>query len=271
MILGAHQSIAGGLSKAFDRAIADHAQSVQIFTKNVRGWKAKPLDEQETRIFRQKALETNIRVIAHSAYLVNLGSANEDIHKKSIAGFCDELERCVALGIPYLVLHPGSHPDLKIGIRQIAASLDQGLSGTPDSLSVVLESTAGQGTSIGHQFEHLASIIHHSRYPEKIGVCLDTCHLFAAGYDLAHRYNEVMENLNRQLGIERVKVFHLNDSKKGLGSRLDRHEEIGEGALGLDTFRQLLNDGRFENTVGVLETPRPEHYRKTLDLLRSLR
>ena len=273
MILGAHESIAGGLSKAFERARADKADSLQVFTKNARGWAAKPLEPGEVDAFRTAARSTGLKAIAHCTYLVNLGSGDPAMREKSLAGFTDELSRCGALGIPYLVLHPGSNEDLDRGIALIAQGLDAALSAASGSAEVLLEVTAGQGTSIGHQFEHLARILEGVRWPERVGVCLDTCHLFAAGYDIATPggYKKTMEALDRLVGLKKVKAVHLNDCKKPLGSRVDRHEEIGKGTLGLEAFAALVNDPRLERVIGVLETPESDNYAKSLELLRGLK
>lgn len=273
MILGVHESIAGGLAKAFERAVEDTASSIQIFTKNARGWSAKPLDPGEAAAFREAAARTGIPVIAHATYLVNLGTGEPQLREKSLAGLADELARCEALGIPWLVLHPGSNADLDRGIELIAEGLDEaiGRSGARKS-GVLLETTAGQGTSIGWRFEHLARILERSKASGRIAVCLDTCHLYAAGYDLAspEGYAETMRLLDETLGLARVKAVHLNDCKKPLGSRVDRHEEIGEGLMGLQGFVPLLADPRLEQALGILETPEPKRYRENLDKLRAL-
>jgi deoxyribonuclease-4 len=273
MILGAHESIAGGPSKAFERALADTAESLQIFTKNARGWKAKPLDPEEIQAFRAARQQSGLPVVAHCSYLVNLGTEDPELREKSIAGLTDELERCELLGIPWLVLHPGGHPDLERGTALIAAGLDEALerSGTR-SAGVLLETTAGQGSSIGWRFEHLAAIFEQAALPSRLAVCLDTCHLYSAGYDVAtpEGYAETMGELDRLLGIERVKAVHLNDTKKPLGSRVDRHEEIGEGLIGLEGFVAILNDPRLESALGILETPEPQRYRDNLGKLRGL-
>ncbi len=272
MILGAHESIAGGLSRAFERAAADKAESLQIFTKNARGWKAKPLADEETAAFRAAAKATGIRAIAHCTYLVNLASDDPAMREKSLDGFTDELSRCGALGIPHLVVHPGSHPDLDRGIELIAQGLSQSLSRANASADVLLEVTAGQGTSIGHRFEHLARILEQVKAPDRVGLCLDTCHLYAAGYDIASEagYHRTLEELDRAVGLQKVQAFHLNDCKKPLGCRVDRHEEIGQGTLGLKAFAPLVNDPRFKGVVAVVETPEPENYAKNIDALRRL-
>lgn len=273
MILGAHESIAGGVSKCFGRAEQDTAECLQIFTKNARGWAAKPLGADEVTAFRDEAERTGFPAIAHCTYLVNLAAEDSDIRAKSVASFADELQRCSDLGIPWLVLHPGSHPDLDAGIELIAQGLDGALGAVKGHAGVLLEVTAGQGTSIGHRFEQIARILEKTRREKRVGVCLDTCHLYAAGYDIAtpKGYAKTLEELDRAVGLDRIQAVHLNDCKKPLGCRVDRHEEIGEGTLGLAAFGLLLADARFETTLGVLETPEPKKYRENLAKLRSLR
>jgi deoxyribonuclease-4 len=273
MILGAHESIAGGLSRAFERAVADKAASLQVFTKNARGWKAKPLDAAEVEAFRAAQKSSGLPAIAHCTYLVNLGSDDPVMREKSLAGFADELARCGALGIPFLVVHPGAHADLDRGIELIAQGLSEALAHEKGGAQVLLEVTAGQGVSIGHRFEHLARILERVDEPDRVGVCLDTCHLYAAGYDIATEagYHRTMEELDRIVGLQKVKAFHLNDCKKPLGCRVDRHEEIGEGTLGLRAFAPVVNDPRFQDLVGVVETPEPKNYAKNLGALQRLR
>lgn len=273
MILGAHESIAGGPANAFERAAADGGQSLQIFTKNARGWQAKPLADEEAARFRSEAKRTGLPAIAHCSYLVNLGSEEPEMRSKSLAAFTDELLRCEALGIPYLVVHPGAHADEDKGLELIARGLDESMAAAKGaSTCVLLEITAGQGSTLGYTFEHLARILGQVRHPKRVAVCLDTCHLYAAGYDIKTPagYRRTLAQLDEAIGIEQVKAFHLNDCKKPLGSRVDRHEEIGDGELGLEAFRPLLNDPHFAEVVGVLETPEPSLYRRNLERLRSL-
>lgn len=273
MILGAHESIAGGPAKAFARAEAHGAECLQIFTKNARGWHAKPLDPAEARLFRAEQQRTGFPVVAHASYLVNLGAEPGELREKSVAALADELGRCELLGIMGLVLHPGGHPDLERGMELIAAGLDEALelsgTGTPQ---ILLETTAGQGSSIGWQFEHLAGIFERMKRPERAALCLDTCHLFAAGYDVASEqgYRETMGALDETLGLGRVKAVHLNDCKKPLGCRVDRHDEIGDGTIGLQGFALILNDPKLEGALGLLETPEPEKYPENLAKLRGL-
>jgi len=272
MILGAHESIAGGVSSCFARALKDGADCVQIFTKNARGWAAKPFDPAEVEAFKSEARRTGLPVIAHCTYLVNLGAEDDAMREKSRGGFVDELLRCAKLGIPWLVLHPGAHQDTEAGIAHIAAGLDSALSQVEADTGVLLEVTAGQGSSIGWRFEHLARILEKTRQARRVGVCLDTCHLYASGYDIGttQGFAKTLEELDRAVGLSRVKAVHLNDCKKPLGSKVDRHEEIGEGELGLGPFAAFLKETRFEKVLGILETPDPDKYRASLKKLRGL-
>jgi deoxyribonuclease IV len=273
VILGAHESIAGGVSRAFARAEAHGAQSLQIFTKNARGWSAPPLQEAEAAAFRAEAARSGLPSIAHGSYLVNLATEDAAHRERSLDCVTEELTRCERLGVGLLVMHPGGHPDERRGLRLIAQGLDEVHARTRGFRArICLEITAGQGSCLGWRFEHLAEILGAAQDEQRLSVCLDTCHLYAAGYDLSTErgYAQVMEACERSVGLHRVGCFHLNDCKKGLGCRVDRHEEIGRGALGLTAFRCLVNDPRFQDTIGVLETPVPERYGDALQLLHSL-
>jgi apurinic endonuclease APN1 len=273
MHLGAHESIAGGLELAIGRAEADTCQSAQIFTRSGRSWLSKPLTQLEIARFSAERTRSRLPVVAHGSYLVNLASDDRVNRQKSIACFADEVERVEKLGCQALILHPGSNAHEKRGLKLIAEAIDEVVARTKNYSSLsVLEVTAGQGSCLGHRFEHLAEILSKVETPERLGICLDTCHLFAAGYDISTEagYHKVMDEFDRRVGLKRVKAFHLNDSKKPLGSRVDRHENIGEGTLGLIAFRCLINDARFQDAVGILETPSPERYKESLALLRSL-
>ncbi len=271
MLIGAHESIAGGASKAFARAEADGAKSLQIFTRSARGWASSPLPEDERLAFRREAARSRLPVIAHGSYLANLGADEPGLRRRSLDCVTDELTRCELLGVPYLVIHPGSHPDLERGVAQIAAGLDEVHARTPRfRAKICLENTAGQGSAIGWRFEHLAAILGKVGRRARLGCCLDTCHLFAAGYDFTTPagYRQVMAELDRQVGLSRVRCFHLNDCKKALGCRVDRHEHIGQGEIGLEAFRALVNDPRFASTPGFLETDL--RFKENLGVLRSL-
>jgi deoxyribonuclease-4 len=277
--LGAHESIAGGLHKAFDRAQSATCDAVQIFVKSNRSWAVKPLAEDEVARFKARAEETGIRpVVGHTSYLLNLGSPDELLWEKSRDMLITELERCEALGIPWLVLHPGAHVGSgeKAGLARVAEGLGEVHAATPGfRAQILLETTAGQGTSLGRTFEQLARIIELTEQGERLGVCLDTCHVFAAGYELrtAEGYAATMAAFERTLGLERLKALHLNDSKGELGERKDRHEHIGKGHIGLEGFRNVVNDPRLAGLPGLLETPKGEDLeedRENLVVLRSL-
>lgn len=278
-LLGAHESIAGGLHLAFDRIGQVGGESLQIFTANQRQWRAKPLGNEEICLFQQAWQEHgNMPVAAHASYLINLAASEADKAEKSVAAFAEELTRCHRLGIEYVVIHPGSHggAGIEAGLAAVAHNLDRVLerAGTLESsLRILLETTAGQGTSLGSRFEELGWLLARSRYPEHLGVCVDTCHLFAAGYDLTASvgYAQTMTELDRHIGCAHVHFFHLNDSKKGCGSRVDRHEHIGAGQIGLEGFRLLLNDPRFRNHPMTLETDKGVDLAEDVENLRRLR
>jgi deoxyribonuclease-4 len=287
LYLGAHMSIAGGMSRAVDRAEQVRATALQVFVKSARQWDAKPLAPQEAEEFRRRLDDSGLstHTLAHTSYLINLASPDRAMRERSIRALRDELGRCASLGVPYLVLHPGSHVGQgeERGLERVTSALDRilaprrpsraAVSGRP--VTVLLEVTAGQGSNLGHRFEHLAWILEHARCTERLGVCFDTCHAWAAGYDLRDKksFDTTFAAFERIIGLERLKAFHLNDSKNGLGSRKDRHEHIGRGELGLSSFRRLLNDRRFAELPMVLETPKKEDLaedRENLAVLRSL-
>ena len=260
--LGAHLSIAGGLPRAVDRAKASRCQALQIFTKSAGQWRARPLPQEEVDLFRRRVDETGIHpVVAHNSYLINVAAAAPTLRGQSIAALGEELDRAARLGLDGLVMHPGSYTtgSEEHGLRLIADALASLLDERPRMRTMVLlEHTAGQGTNIGHRFEHLASIIDGLGGSPRVGVCLDTCHLLAAGYDLCspQGYDAMFAEFDRLIGLERIKAFHLNDSKKPCASRVDRHEHIGKGCLGLQPFRRLLNDARFAELPMLIETPK---------------
>ncbi|MCS7179307.1 MAG: deoxyribonuclease IV [Anaerolineae bacterium] len=279
MRLGAHESIAGGLHRAFEDARAVGCDAVQLFVKSNRAWAVKPLTEEEIRLFKAKAAETGIGpAVGHASYLLNPAAPDEDLWRRSRDTLIVELERCEALDIPYLVLHPGSHMGAgeEEGLRRVARALGEVHAATRGFRArILLETTAGQGTNLGYRFEQLAWLIENTLEGDRLGVCLDTCHAFAAGYELRTRegYEETLDALDRIIGLSRLLVIHLNDSKNRLGSRVDRHEHIGQGVLGLETFRMVVNDPRFADLPGLLETPKSEDLhedRENLAVLRSL-
>lgn len=274
--LGAHMSIAGGLHHAVAAAAAVRSGAVQIFTRNQSQWAMKPLTEPVVDAWKQALARHPMIPLVHASYLINLASPDPALLDKSREAFLEEARRCTTLGIPYLVFHPGSHmgrgePE---GLAAIARSLDwveERLG--EDPVTLLLENTAGQGTNLGHRFEHLSAILAAVRRPERYGVCVDTCHLLAAGYDFRDEagYAATWTEFEREVGIERVHAFHLNDSKRELGSRVDRHENIGKGHVGSRAFRLLLGDVRFRGLPMVLETPKQNDMdRKNLALLRRL-
>jgi len=271
--LGAHESVAGGVSLAFGRAVEHGARSLQIFTRSSRAWDAPPLAAEERRAFRRAASAAGVPAIAHGSYLVNLASEDPVVRGRSLETVREELLRCEALGIRSLVFHPGSHPFARRGLRLVARALDEVHRGLPGlSSRVCLEATAGQGNCLGHRLEHLEEICARVDAPGRVGVCLDTCHLFAAGYDLSSEAGTeaVVDEAVRRFGRRRIRCFHLNDSLRPRGARVDRHADIGRGAMGLPAFRYLVNDPRFQDTPAVLETPNPGRYARGLRLLHSL-
>ena len=260
--LGAHLSIAGGLPRAVDRAEASGCRALQIFTKSAGQWRARELPREEIALFRRRIRQTKIRpVFAHNSYLINLAAADRALRRRSIAALGEELDRADALGLDALVMHPGSYTSgtERRGLRLIADGLADVLSSRPDARTrILLEHTAGQGTNLGHRFEHLAEILDLIGGTPRVGVCLDTCHLLAAGYDICSDagYRETFAAFSSIVGMSRLRGFHLNDSKKPCASRVDRHEHIGRGCLGLEPFRRILNDPRFATLPMLLETPK---------------
>jgi deoxyribonuclease-4 len=256
-------SIAGGFEQAIIRGESIGCTALQIFTKSNRQWKAKPIQPQEAELFKQTVRDSSITakaIVAHASYLINIGATDPAIRQKSIIALKDELGRCHMLGIPYLVVHPGAYTTSSEQdcIAGVAASLDAIIETTTSSCTLLLETMAGQGSTICYTFEHFAQILKLMKHKKKIGFCLDTCHVFAAGYDLStpKNYEAMWQELDSLVGIEKIKVLHLNDSKKELGSRVDRHEDIGKGKLGLASFALLLNDKRFFDVPKILETPK---------------
>ncbi len=277
MRLGAHESIAGGLHLAFDRARSVGCDAVQLFVKSNRAWAVKPLTEEDIRLFKEWAAETGIHpAVGHASYLLNPAAPDEDLWRKSRDTLIVELERCEALDIPYLVLHPGSHMGAgeEEGLKRVARALGEVHAATPGFRArILLETTAGQGTNLGYRFEQLAWLLENTPQGERLGVCLDTSHIFAAGYDIRtpQDYAATLETFARIIGLDRLLVIHLNDSKADLGSRVDRHEHIGKGRLGLEAFRLVVNDVRFADLPGLLETPKSDDLHEDVENLRVLR
>jgi deoxyribonuclease IV len=272
--LGAHLSIAGGLPRAVDRAEASGCQALQIFTKSAGQWRARQIPAEEIALFRRRVRQTKIRpVVAHNSYLINLAAADQTLRRRSIDALGEELDRAEALGLDGLVMHPGSYTSGTEagGLALIADGLAEVLAARRSGRArLLLEQTAGQGTNLGHRFEHLAEIIDRLSGSPRVGVCLDTCHLLAAGYDIGSEdgYRETFRQFGRIVGFSRLKAFHLNDSKKPRGSRVDRHEHIGKGCLGLAPFRRIVNDPRFAALPMLLETPKVDtpQSRRTSDI-----
>jgi len=260
--LGAHLSIAGGLPRAVDRAVASKCEALQIFTKSAGQWRARVLPPGELAEFRARVDETGIHpVVAHNSYLINLAAADPVLRAQSVGALGNELDRAESLGLMGLVMHPGSYTSgtESHGLELIADGLAEVLRTRPHARTMILlEHTAGQGTNLGHRFEHLAAILTRLDGSPRVGVCLDSCHLIAAGYDLCSDdgYRATFESFDRLVGLDRIRAFHLNDSKKPCGSRVDRHEHIGRGCLGLEPFRRILNDPRFAALPMLLETPK---------------
>jgi len=278
LLAGVHVSIAGGIHRAFERAERLQCRAIQIFLKNSNQWKAKTLVEQDRALFRDARKKSCIEaVIAHDSYLINLASPDRGLQRKSLDAFVEEMKRANFLGVRYLVLHPGAHmgSGVTAGVSRVSKALNQALVRVEPPVKILLENTAGQGSCLGRRFEELAEILEKIQASARAGVCLDTCHLFAAGYDIRTEegYAATMSEFDRLIGIGRVRAVHVNDSKKGLGSRVDRHFHIGQGCIGPNAFRLLLNDSRFARIPKILETPKGpglEHDLMNLATLRSL-
>lgn len=277
--LGAHMSIAGGLDKAIDHALAVESDAVQVFTKNQRQWNAKPIADEDAERFRSRMKESGLKgVVAHNSYLINLASQKDDLWEKSIAAMRDELERCELLEIPFLVAHPGSHTGSgrEVGLDRIVTALDRIHLDLPGiKARTLLETTAGQGTNLGSTFEDLAYLIENTATPERLGVCFDTCHTFVAGYDCRtpDAYEVTMAEFDRIIGINQIEAFHFNDTLAELGAKRDRHELIGKGSIGAEGFRSFMNDSRLCDKPALLETDKGDDLaedRAAIELLRSL-
>lgn len=264
LAFGAHVSASGGVDKAFARGEEFGMDAIQIFSKSERQWRAKPLeDDVVERWFAERRRSGIDKIVVHASYLINLATAKDDLRAKSLAGFQEELDRCEALQIPSLVIHPGAHTGSgeETGIAAVADMLNRVHENRPDhNVRTLLETTAGQGTALGRSFEELAAIIDRVEARDRVMVCLDTCHVFAAGYDFRtpDGYAVMMRQFDELIGIERLQAIHLNDSKNGLGTNKDRHEHIGEGEIGLDGFRLLVNDPRLIGVPALLETEKGE-------------
>ena len=276
-LLGAHTSISGGVSRSVTLAEKLGFTAMQIFTKNNNRWSAKPLEENEIQKFRTLLSESNIEfVVSHDSYLINLCAKDAGNLEKSREAFIDELERCETLGIKYLNFHPGSHVGQgeDFGINMIAESLNIAHQKTTDfKVSSMLELTAGQGTNLGFRFEQIAKIIELVDERERMTTCIDTAHIFAAGYNIKDEseYEKVIRDFDSVIGLDRLKCFHMNDSKKELGSRVDRHEHIGKGFIGLEGFKNIMNDSRLTHIPKVLETPKGKEQLEDIENLNVLK
>ena len=272
-LFGAHMSAAGGCHNALIAAQDHGFDTVQLFTKNNNQWNAKALTADELTQFRTTLKAAKLKFpTAHDSYLINLASPDPTLYQRSLEAFGVEVQRAEALGLAYLVMHPGTPTDgdEEAGLQRIVSALDAvHLRCDGCKVKVLLEVTAGQGKSLGWRFEHLATILDRVRESKRLGVCLDTCHVFAAGYPLSPQadYEKTMSEFDRLIGLPRLKVFHLNDSKKPFGSRVDRHEHIGKGHLGLEPFRLLVNDARFQKTPMIMETPKEGPNGEDMDVI----
>ena len=270
-LFGAHTSIAGGLQNAIAAAVALKCDTVQVFTKNASQWRGKLLTEEEIRTFRTAFSGSKLRFpTAHDSYLINLATPDDALYRKSIDALTEEVERAEALGLQYLVMHPGAFMGTseEAGIARVVTALNEVHRRCAGCrVMILLENTAGQGTSLGHRFEHLAAIRARARDAARLGVCFDTCHAFAAGYpiDTDDGYTSTFQEFDEVLGLSHLLLFHLNDSKKPLGSRVDRHEGLGRGEIGLESFRRLVNDPRFRDRPMIIETPKEDDSGKEMD------
>jgi deoxyribonuclease IV len=276
-LLGAHTSIQGGVSKAVDLADSLGFTAMQIFSKNNNRWFAKPLEDVEVNSFKEKLKKSSIKfTVVHDCYLINLCALDDELKKKSLNAFIDELERCEQLEIPYLNFHPGAHcgKGEEEGIKEIAETLNLAHQKTKGfKVSSMLEATAGQGTAIGYKFEHLRKIIDLVEEKERMSVCIDTAHIFAAGYDIRtpEAYEKTMKEFDDIIGLDWLKCFHMNDSKKDLGTRVDRHDHIGKGFIGLEGFKNIMNDERIENVPKILETPKGKEHLEDVENIKVLK
>lgn len=276
-LLGAHTSIQGGVSAAVDLAEKLKFTAMQIFTKNNNQWKGKPLSDEEINSYILKLKDSGIKfVVSHDSYLINLCAKDEEILQKSRDAFLDELTRCELLDIPFLNFHPGAHGGNgeDYGIKLIAESLNIVHSKTKNfKVKSMLEVTAGQGTALGYKFEHLANIINLIEHKERMSVCIDTAHIFAAGYNIKDEkeYEKVINDFEKIVGLSRLNCFHINDSKKELGSRVDRHDHIGKGFIGIEGFRNIMNDKRLTHIPKILETPKGKEQLEDLENLSVLK
>jgi deoxyribonuclease IV len=271
LLLGAHESTSGGLHEAFPRALADGCESLQIFTRSSRMWRCKPISDDDAKAFKSASRAAGFSASVHSSYLINLGCSSRELWDKSVEAFTDELGRCDQIGAPHLVVHPGSNSETDRGLSLIAEALDRVFAAHKGKCLVLLETAAGQGNALGRSFEELRAIRERCKSPDRVAICLDTCHVFAAGYDLStdRAYDATFAKFDQVLGCKLIKAFHLNDSVKPLGCRVDRHEHVCKGEIGPVAFRRLVNDDRFRDVPGFLEIP-PEGNKACLSRLKKL-
>jgi len=260
ILIGAHLSISGGLEKSAERAASIGCTTMQIFTKNNKAWFGKTIDEEEAKLFRKAVKSAGLsKIMAHCSYLINLASAKREVEQKSVAALKHELHRCEQLGIPYLVLHPGSHlgAGVEKGIKKVVKNLATVLKTASGKTTILLETMSGQGTNIGATFEEIKEIYKNCEYKKLLGVCLDTCHIFAAGYDIStpEEYEKTIKKFQRIIGLSRLKAIHINDSKTECGSKKDRHENIGKGEIPIEAFKLIMQDKRLSKIPKILETP----------------
>jgi deoxyribonuclease-4 len=271
MLIGSHQSISKSIDLSIQRALADGCECLQIFVKNNNRWAGRELGEDEAERFKNAVSSSSLRVCAHSCYLINPASFDDDIHAKTVSCMHDELQRCDRLGIPYYVIHPGSHMGRGAadGIKRIAETINQVYDSGYNCMTL-LEMVSGHGNHIGSSADEMLAVIDASQHRGKLGICLDSCHIFSAGYNIRDDYNRVMDELCGAFG-SLIKVFHLNDSKMPLAGRKDRHELIGKGEISADFFKKVVNDRRFNDILGILETPVQNNYADEINILKSYR
>lgn len=263
--IGAHVSAAGGVHRVFERGKKVEAECLQLFTRPPSRWAATPLDDKKIKLFKEKrALHGSQVVVAHDIYLNNLASEKPETRQRSIETMCEELDRCQQLALDGLVCHIGSNPQTEEGLELYSSAIKEILERT-ETVPILLETCAGQGNTLGHRLEHLAEVIDRNDGHPRLGICVDTCHIFVAGYDLRDPklYDEYWATFSELIGLDRLRLFHLNDSKKPVGSRVDRHDHIGEGEIGDAVFQRLLSDARFEGLPAVIETPDAENMAQT--------
>lgn len=276
-LIGAHMPTSGGLGNSIRNGKAIGCTAIQVFTSSPQQWRSKPVSDEMAADFKAACAETEIsKVVSHDSYLINLCAPDPDKRIQSIEGMKGEIERCSKYGIRYVVSHMGSHvgQGVEIGLDEVAESTRQVLEETPDDVTVCMETTAGQGTALMSKFEELAAIIDKLQGHSRLAICLDTCHIFVAGYDIRteETFLQTFEQFEKVLGFDRLKVVHCNDSKKGLGSKVDRHDNLGKGEIGMETFRLLVNDSRFDQIPILLETPTEnEGHEKDIATLWGLR